>query len=357
MASETRYDRLRDGSAWERRWRAYHLHYHEDPDRLVRELVAPLVRQLSARGMIDRFYFVHYELGGPHVRLRLRLAESTPPDAAEAVLAGRIAEYFERRPSTRPVSPDRIRNTNRRLLGTDPLAREHVNDVVPDNSWHAAPPGFEIERYGGPDRIEASLHLFTLTSVYALEAIQRAADTTSSASAIRRGFLRIAVHMAWGLSADEASLIELLEYAPRLMGAEPFAACLAEADAAFERRPRELAALVRHELVSGISPDGLAGACARLAPEIAALDPRRRWHLAASHIHMTANRLGLTNADEIQLSRIAWHAANHLRTIDEYGWRTLWSGRSSFDDLAMSRSLDTRATAVMAAFAESLTHI
>jgi hypothetical protein len=44
--------------------------------------------------------------------------------------------------------------------------------------------------------------------------------------------------------------------------------------------------------------------------------------VAASHIHMTANRLGVNNAEEIYLLRLLLRAYNSLRTAEPGIWKS-----------------------------------
>src|SRR5687767_1719493 len=89
-------------------WISGHLYYHESLDRAVLGFVHPLVVSLVKDGQIDAFFFVRYGLGGPHIRLRLRVI----PGARELALAAmqQSAHHFlDLAPSARSVDEEAIR--------------------------------------------------------------------------------------------------------------------------------------------------------------------------------------------------------------------------------------------------------
>src|SRR3954451_23309696 len=80
-----------------RLWRAARVFYHGDRDAMLRHLVWPLLTQLTAERLCDRFYFVRYSLGGPHLRLRWRLRQEADAGRAENVLARLAGDFFATR--------------------------------------------------------------------------------------------------------------------------------------------------------------------------------------------------------------------------------------------------------------------
>jgi hypothetical protein len=257
-------------------------------------------------------YFVRYNLGGPHIRLRWRLVDQSAEAAAVAALAEHAHEFFARYPSTNAWSEYRVREANAALLGVDPLAQGEDDQVFPDNSWRAAPLGFEIERYGGPTCFQRSLDLFTLSSTSVLQALRTPGGV--DAGELRLISLRLILHLAWGLVGNDNSckdrdrFFELVRYAPTFMGEESYVICLKEADALFTRKRDQLRKLVQSELLGGAGPGQLSVAAGQFSTALTGVDDYKRWYIAASHIHMTANRLGLNNAQEVYLSQILWRA-------------------------------------------------
>jgi len=278
-------------------WRACHIFYHADQNRLLRELVDPLMRELLAARMIDRFFFVRYELGGPHVRLRWRISSDTAQEAVEAALADRAEQFFARWPSITPVPHERIHAVNRALQSATP---SEADMVYSDNTFAWFPVQFEIDRYGGIDCLSDSLDLFCLSSARVLEMLDTNRDDRTGWT--RTAMLRITLRLARALAVDEHDFRALAAYGERFMGPQ-FAAYAKRADEFFARKKHALIMLVRRELEHELE-DELAAAARRFAGRLAGLPADARWYAAASHIHMTANRLGLTNAEEVYLSRM-----------------------------------------------------
>ncbi len=63
-------------SAPGREWRSYHLFYHGDRDLVLR--LWPTLAPLILSRIVDSFFFLRYSLGGPHIRIRLRLEPRLP---------------------------------------------------------------------------------------------------------------------------------------------------------------------------------------------------------------------------------------------------------------------------------------
>jgi hypothetical protein len=327
-------------------WRAYHVFYHGDQCRLLRHLLIPLVQQLLAAGVIDRFYFVRYGLGGPHVRLRWRLLNEAAGDAAEAALAERARLFFAVWPSTSTLADERVRTMNRSL---EPANQAEADTVYPDNTWRCFPVQFEIERYGGSDRLPASLDLFALTSAHVLRDI--AAHGECGKGWTSAAMLRSILQLAWGLTEDEErGFLSLAGYGERFMGPH-FAPCAERAASFFGRQRQGLTTWVRRELEN---PDDkeLASGGYHVARQVAGLAVDARWYLAASHIHMTANRLGVTNAEEVYLSRMLQLALEALREEAPGWWHNLWNARLEWAQQVKGSSLTQVTASSMAALIE-----
>lgn len=190
-----------------------------------------------------------------------------------------------------------------------------------------------MARYGGPERLQASLDLFTLSSVHVLRLVQ--AHEGSPSGWVRPAFLRSALHLAWGLAGgQEGDLAPLAGYADRLWP-DHFEASRAQGDAVFAKRGPELMDMARRELArahegteGGIEGGSLAAGGCRLSSGLSGLHPDARWHVAASHVHMTANRIGLTNAEEVYLSRLLARAVGSVRHETPEAWKRVWELRA-----------------------------
>ena len=168
---------------------------------------------LVQAGRIDAFFFVRYALGGPHVRLRLRVL----PGLREIVLAEveRAAEGFlAAAPSAKSWEEEAIRRANESILASDPHETDDV--VYPDNSFRVVPFRPEIERYGGPELYRASLDFFVLSSVAALELVLQQ-ENAPRAARLGAAF-RLLLLQAAGFAMDDAELADLLRYGVDSMG-------------------------------------------------------------------------------------------------------------------------------------------
>lgn len=310
-------------------WRAYHLFYHADRERLVAEMVRPTVAALRASGDITRFYFVLYNLGGPHVRLRLKPARGRAA-RVEAQVQRAAAAFFERCPSTTSLPEEAIVRQNAGIVASDPLSGGGADEVYPDNSVRELPTFFEVERYGGPRLFRHSLEYFVLSSGEALR-FAGGEGRTSGQRLAAAG--RLCVDQAWGLARGAEEFAELLGYAGRLFTGEWTEHFLRRGDEAFDRQRAVHTRLLRDELDAltrgdaAASPALVAGA-RRLARGIRKAQEGARWIITASQLHMTANRLGLLNPEELYLSQILSRAVQELSTTDPDFWRGAWEHHS-----------------------------
>lgn len=285
-------------------WGSYHFFYHGDRIRLLRDLVRPLLRSLLAADRIESFFFIHYRLGGPHVRLRLRWASGSRA-TGEAEVLQVAQDFFARFPSTATLPEETLRQQNRGILATDPSEEEDA--VYPDNSCVMLPFRPETERYGGAALLGASLDFFALSSLLALRfaALHGGAPREQQLPKI----LRLLVRQAWGLARGDGELLRLLSYAPET---DRLASVVEKGERVFDRQRELFCGLVEAALEETDLPDWDLQAARLLARDLQPVDETTRWRIAASQMHMTANRLGLTNLEEVYLGRIARRSAETL---------------------------------------------
>jgi hypothetical protein len=330
-------------------WLGVHLHYAADRDRALVEWVRPVAASLLADGLARRFFFVRYLLGGAHLRLRVEVDEADAPVAAARVHRA-AAEFLERAPSPQPEEPERILRRNRGIIASDPFADEGDDVVIADNTVHDRPVHFEVERYGGEALVDHSRDLFAISSAETLRAVQ--ADAGGPAGRRTAGQMRLLLRQAWGHAADADELVHLADYGGEMFG-KPLAGLLPVADAAFERGRAGTCALVRSELAAlartGERP-ALAEAARALRQALAGLPDGRRRGIGVAHMHMTANRLGLMNPDEVYLCRMLQRAVQAVAEEEPPFWRDVWDAHRAWAD-APAPSLGQQAAAVLAGFA------
>jgi hypothetical protein len=304
-------------------WLSYHFFYHGDRNRLLMRLVHPLVVSLWREKRIDQFFFVRYAFGGPHIRLRLRILPEQRASVEESV--DRAASvFFERWPSETPMADDVVRRNNEALVAGE--LEGSVDSVYPDNSCRRSPFEPEVERYGGPALIQASLDFFALSSIEALRFVAEQAEK----SAGRRLALafRVLLRQALGSAEDGEALLGLLEYSVRYWG-DVLAPIVAQADKAFEQGPPTFLTLFREEMenLAGrlqadertAAPEGEAARS--LAWEVREASPVDRGRILTSQLHMTANRLGLKNVEEVYLSRLLGRAGQDVMRARPDLWK------------------------------------
>lgn len=334
-------------SAGPRGWRAYHLHYHAGLDPPLREFVAPVCAALLADGEIAGFYFVRYGLGGPHLRLRVKpLAQRA--GAVDSRVRAAACAFLARHPSPTPLPDDTVRRHNQGVVASD----GGVDAVIPDNTLVAAPVEFEVERYGGARLFGHSLDFFSLSSLYALEALPRNGEAPQAVrlAAASRAMIRL----AWGLARDVDGIGALAGWAVRGY-AGSLDAFARRGDEAFERGREALCARVRGELValasSGNGPDCLGAAAEGLARATRRADEARRWRIAWSHLHMAANRLGLRNPEEVYLGQMLRRAVEAVSSEEPALWRNLRDAHRARHEASRVRTLRDRTREALATFA------
>lgn len=278
-------------------WLSFHLFYHGDLDQVLTRFVRPAAGALWAARGIDSFFFIRYRLGGPHVRLRVRPCPGWS-DQVTRTLRGKAEEFLHAWPSPEPLEEDAIRKENQLILGWNP-GDEWDDSVYPDNSFLPFPPFFEIDRYGGLELFGASLDFFALSSLQALRFLE-ANTAATPAQRLARAFSLLA-RQACGFTKSLEELLELFKEPIRAFG--PLAPLAARGDRAFEER---------REAFRRLFPGEADEAARLLAGEIRSAPPEVKQRVVSSQLHMTANRLGLKNTDEIYLARLLERTAADL---------------------------------------------
>lgn len=304
-------------------WIEYRLFYHEDRDRALRELITPAVGGLWRVGWIDSFFFVRYTLGGPHLRLRVRVCAGHEEETS-LTLERTAAEFLARCPSTAPWSEDRILRQNRILLAND--SEEKDCGVAPDNNFSPVPVHFEIERYGGLPLFEASLDFFAVSSAVALRFLGQHAETPPS----RRMpvVLRILARQAFGSATSGDDLLDLIDYASGF--GSLLASLASRGDEVFEAQREAFRTLLKAEWeILTEAPSLETEAACRLRQTIAGTDADSCRRIVRSHLHMTANRLGLLNPEEVYIGRLLWRSVCDLAERDPSLWNDLCEFLSS----------------------------
>lgn len=285
----------------EHEWLSYHLFPHGPDDQILSRLVMPVVCDLWNRQLIRRFFFIRYDAGGPHIRLRLLCSKEHSEDAG-GILQAQAADFFA---DTKGGA---------------------TNDAAVEIPFSA-----EVERYGGPELIGHSLDYFCVSSAYVLRlACSQECDTR--ARRLTHGMIAL-LRQALGFAADAGELPRLVAFpCPPNDGCT--APLIARAEREFERCRDDYLALVSREIESSSDTATRTRLDDRLLTEAAQCLARRiretrdsvRWRILTSQLHMTSNRIGLINLEEVYVGHILRRALTCLSHLSEAG---PWSPRKS----------------------------
>jgi thiopeptide-type bacteriocin biosynthesis protein len=302
-------------------WHSYHLVYHGDRDHALSTLITPLVGKLWAEGKIDRFFFIRYSLGGPHLRLRLRVICGWERAVAERIQSA-AANFFAQFPSSTSVDLEQIRRVNRSILAHDAYETEDV--VYANHSMQQVPFRPEVERYGGPELLAASLDVFALSSVAALRFL--VALLGKPRSQFLAAALQLLARSCWSFATGPEESAYVLDAFIASRGLAPI---LEHGVRAYDKQREPFRELVRHvmeELAEGQPEPTRALTCGmqRLSYEFRDTDTAVRRRIGWSHMHMTANRIGLSNAEEVYLGKILEQAMVDLAATEPAWWVRVW---------------------------------
>lgn len=283
---------------------------------VIDKFVRPSIGRLVNDGLIDSFFFIRYILGGPHIRLRVHPCKGCSAETAQRLTAD-AKEFLDIYSSVQPLDQDLIRRQNQALLAESP--EESDDTIYADNTFHEFPFIPETERYGGGNLIESSLDFFALSSYQAFHfiAVYLAEPRPRQLTAI----MRLLFRQAFGMAHREEELNLLL--ASRASFTLPGDPLLSRADDAFERQPDIYRSLLKREIETVANDQHFCWfveASRRLSNELRSANDVLRRSIGLSQMHMTANRLGLRNQEEVYLGRILWRAAADLASSEPFLW-------------------------------------
>jgi hypothetical protein len=299
------------------RWLAFHFYYHGQQNHLLECMLRPLVGSLLSRGEVDSFFFVRFFLGGPHVRLRLRLKGSRDTVVEEVQKAAE--RFFSDFPSQPTLAEEKIRENNQAILESD--QGEWDPSIYPNNSMREAPFRPEAERYGGTELLPDSLAFFALSSCRALQFFHRY-QADPGPRLLPFAFHLLSCH-ALGFAKDLMELLELIRYPVGNWEAAP-PLLVERGDQAFEQQRTTFLRTLRcmiEDLAEVRAPGEDTAAAGRLNQALGKITTRRG--ILSSQLHMTSNRLGLKNGEEVYVARLMWRTATELASSEPAVWSQL----------------------------------
>jgi thiopeptide-type bacteriocin biosynthesis protein len=124
----------------ENSWLSAYLFYAGSLDELLHKSVGPWLADMQAQGFIKGYFFIRYGEGGPHIRLRLRGRNSILEEQVRPLLEEYFTAFFQQLPS----------DSWKGAMGTDYVACVAYEP--------------ETERYGGPGGLRIAEQLFQASS-------------------------------------------------------------------------------------------------------------------------------------------------------------------------------------------------
>jgi thiopeptide-type bacteriocin biosynthesis protein len=305
-------------------WVSAHLFYHGDLDRVVVDAVEPVITALGAGSTPPQWFFLRYWDGGPHVRLRLRSAD-TPAGRLRALVVERAGSYFRAHPAPTSMPPADYVREARQLAAAEGMA-DYLRAPVANNSVVFIPYRREHDRYGAGASVEAVERHFTDSSRIALDLLRAGLSPGRRATAAlslilltwylcdlgaHAGDLDHTTGVAGPLDPGDQSTAIAIAHHMRALATRPLPVDARGTFPAWRRSVTTLrdtlAALVAagefSPPTSGYHSTLVRGATARA----------RVFPVLDICAHLACNRLGVSPPEELRLRRLA------LRAVTEKG--------------------------------------
>jgi thiopeptide-type bacteriocin biosynthesis protein len=300
------------------------VHRYGKQDELLTDAVAPLLDDLRDDGALARAFFLRYWQGGPHVRLRLLLADGAA-DAALDETTRRLRGYLTAYPSTAGFDAAVYPEAQDYLAG---LEGETATALAPPDTLRPARYEPEYAKYGGPRGVAIAEELFDRSSAATLDLLpgltRRPRRRLTAGFAAMLGGLRAA-----GLAPTEmaAFLANYCVYwSPYVFErtAEAWPALLARQHTALNTQVAAVLDRPACDGPSGVFAAAMAAAvdavrrvAGEVLPAITLVGPdataeRRYQVLVISYLHTHNNRLGLIPESEAFLAYLGHHAVSEV---------------------------------------------
>jgi len=274
-------------------WLSVYLFYEPPWEKFLTSAVYSFVSTVMNRRWADQFFFIRYWENGPHIRLRLKSSASDPDEHLRTLLLKHFEEYFSKHPSIR-------------LREWEGMS---ANNSV---AFVAYQP--EVERYGGADGMVVAERQFMLSSQVALKIFSESENWTYQDGLTNAIILHTSFAHAMKMDLSTATDFFRGVYSGWLSSAErliennttenkPAEQIFAES---FEKQEGALVPFV-NELWSGLEAnEDFADEWLNLwiretgliYEDLRGINLHRGYPVFYSYVHMTNNRLGISNHDE-----------------------------------------------------------
>ena len=327
-----------------RHWISIHIFYNNDPHPVLVDCVLPLVALLRERRQIDRYFFIRYWEGGPHVRLRLAPAEGITDDDIKQVAEPLLNAFLRRRPSlfdhrTKTMGP-MYAHLYEVEYGKAKLLEKYGPDgeipYFPNNSFCYVDYEPEWSRYGGEVGMELAERHFEVSSDIVLAYLH---DTNTHVRSVRLGQgFQILLHFCLVLLQDRQRICRFLDTYVEFWKRNYFSqgvGLLNKAERSYGRIGRHVGKGIREivachqststgrtrlehrwiEHAQSLRDDIVTAVATKRLQLPAEANSDAIEYLLTSYIHMTANRLGISIADEVYL---AYLIRQGMENLDEH---------------------------------------
>ncbi|WP_017609022.1 thiopeptide-type bacteriocin biosynthesis protein [Nocardiopsis xinjiangensis] len=174
-------------------WVGLHIHHQGNLDHLLVDGVAPLVKRLQHEGELERWFFLRYWDGGPHLRLRLLPRHRGDPDAAVLSTARRsMGDWLTHNPSTTRLDADEYSERARILAAQEGFERPPL-PLCPNDTVETVPYRPEHGVFGTGHALAAAEAHFEESSALALSVLNR---THQGGSRARTAFFLLMIALA-----------------------------------------------------------------------------------------------------------------------------------------------------------------
>lgn len=303
-------------------WLSVHIFFRGAPhsiysglgDRVVLDVVAPFIDVCRDRGWFERYFFVRYTEGGPHIRLRLRSRQET----LEREVWPALTEYVARR--SYDLQSEWVGHGGERVSQSNGLLHAH---------WVAYER--ELERYGGFDGVTLAEDIFHISSESAIRLLRGTAPEDRPTRLGRALLAMLVVIQTFCNERTEAARL-CKHYATNFLHAiagEQREMLLQLFGSGFERQSQVLTEYVDEAWQCLAAGEPVSNTLDAYASEMQTLCDRFRqlleagklrragvvlpgWQAAVTsfvpnYVHMMNNRLGVAIPEEAYLSYLIYH--------------------------------------------------
>jgi thiopeptide-type bacteriocin biosynthesis protein len=147
---------------------------------MLTDAIAPLVRKLREQEMIAGYFFIRYWMSGPHIRLRLSLADGVSEEAVKQIVEQDLSAFLARRPALFEIDKKALGPLYKSMYLAEYSAEKFAEEFGEDgelpffdnNTFHYIDYEPEYDRYGGEHGMALSERHFEVSSDLVIKLIE-----------------------------------------------------------------------------------------------------------------------------------------------------------------------------------------